>query len=66
MAGDPRRPMNQAWRIRACRRPGDQRCIVSAARRSVGDTTKCEGTPSTVRAYQINGESRFLSIEEAL
>jgi hypothetical protein len=66
MATDPRRKMSQAWRNEACLRSGEKCGVVSMTWRSVGETTKVRRYASIVRAYQINGESRFLSIEEAL
>jgi hypothetical protein len=66
MATDPRRKMSQAWRNEACLQSGEKCGVVSMAWRSIGETTKVRRYASIMRAYQINGESRFLSIEEAL
>jgi len=66
MAKHQRRAMQQVWRVKECPQAGAKRCIVSTARRSVGKTTKVRRYAKHMRAYQINGESRLLSIEEVL
>jgi hypothetical protein len=62
MAGDAGRQINRDQSMLAAARLASH-CFCGAA--SVGATTKCKGTPVWC-AYQINGESHLLSIEEVL
>jgi hypothetical protein len=58
--------MNQAWRTRRMPAAGRQtlHCFCGAAKRR--RDIEVRRYANIVRAYQINGESRFLSTEEAL